>query len=335
MLAPKQEDSRMANSSKVAKLGSMDPELTEFPLSVPSCEMGLDQDVDVVPWLNYPVQDHLHNDYTSDFLRELSGVTLGDLPTEQHLGSKGKRGGFLCNGQSSIVDNVASLKHGNLSKATSSAEKHTRSESSEVPRFSLPFQHNVLKSGISGTTGNPTGNTPHFTSQGSMGNPSSFCGFTSLRLQKLDALQPSSSSGFTNFSYFSRPAAIARANHLTVNDPKRLESNDNKCALGNGAHENSAEVEESLPTNPMEEPHSSKQAACQGDVTMKDASQDQAHGTSITKGRIAGEKNKEPVFAASSVCSGNSVERASNECAHDWKRKASETLESDGPSDVR
>lgn len=333
ILTPKQEDSRMASSSKMAKLSTMDPGLTEFPLSVPSCEMGFDQDVDMVPWLNYPVHDPLHNDYTSDFLRELSGVTVSELPTEQPLGSKEKRGGFLNNGQSSTVDNMASLKRGNSSKAPSSAEKHTRSESSEVARFPLPFQHNASKSGISCITGNNTCNIPHVTSQGSMGNPSSLCGFTSLRLQKLDAGQPSSSSGFTNFSYFSRPAAIARANHLTANDSKRLESDDKKCALSSGAHANSMEVKESLPLKPTEEPHSSNQVACKGDITMKDASQDQAHGKSITNARIAAEKNKEPVFATSSVCSGNSAKRTSNEHAHDLKRKARETVESDGPSD--
>ncbi|KAJ8439260.1 hypothetical protein Cgig2_030195 [Carnegiea gigantea] len=335
ILTPKQaqEDSRMASSSKMAKLSSMDPGLTEFPLSVPSCEMGFDQDVDMLPWLNYPVHDPLHNDYASDFLRELSGVTVSELPTEQPLGSKEKRGGFLNNGQSSTVVNVASLKRGNSSKAPSSAEKHTRSESREVPRFLLPFQHNASKSGISGITGNNTCNIPHVTSQDSMGNPSSLCGFPSLRLQKLDAGQPSSSSGFTNFSYFSRPAAIARANHVTANDSKRLESDDKKCSLSSGTHANSLEVKESLPLKPTEESHSSNQAACKRDVTMKDASQDQAHGTSITNARIAGEKNKEPVFATSSVCSGNSAERTSNEHAHDLKRKARETMESDGPSD--
>ena len=50
---PRDKDTGHATNSKMGKFGSMDFILNDFPLSVPSTEMGLSQDDDMVPWLNY------------------------------------------------------------------------------------------------------------------------------------------------------------------------------------------------------------------------------------------------------------------------------------------
>lgn len=71
------------------------------------------------------------------------------------------------------------------------------------------------------------------------------------------------------------------------------------------------------------EPLSSRQsdALCQKDANTNDKSPNEDPGRSITKGVPENEKIAEPVGATSSVCSGKSVERASNDPTVNLKRK--------------
>ncbi|XP_021772526.1 transcription factor PIF3-like isoform X1 [Chenopodium quinoa] len=352
----KSQDGRNGtNCSKMAKFSTMDSVMSDFPMSVPSCEMGLDQDIDLVPWLNYPMEESLHNDYTSDFLNELSGVTINDLPTENHLAYRERKISFHGDGH----DNSASLKHNDTSKDFSSNEKDNRGGSIEVPQFMFPFQQSVPRSGISDITGSNAGNTHHVGSRDSGLNPSSLSAFTSLRLQKLDAGQPSTtSSGFTNFPCFSRPAALSRANHVSVNPSKRLENGNKRCTLSSSYPANSTLVNldsnysqkellshnQSImaPTNdksitlptkpPTEELLSANQPMCREDTAKNQASQNQVCDSPMSKVGTIGNKIMEPVVATSSVCSANSAERTSNEPARNSKRKFRET-ESEDPSD--
>ncbi|KMT14110.1 hypothetical protein BVRB_4g079320 isoform B [Beta vulgaris subsp. vulgaris] len=354
-VGPKLQDGRnVGNFSRMTKFGTMDSLMADYPLSVPSCEMGLDQDVDLVPWLNYPMEEHLHNDYTSDFLHELSGVTINDLSTENHLPYRERKSTFHGDGH----DTSVSLKHGHTSKASSSFEKDNRGGSSEVPQFMFPFQQSIPRSGISDIIGNSAGNAHHVASRDSANNPSSLSAFTSLRLQKLDAGQPSTSSGFTNFPYFSRPTGLSRANQVTVNPSKRLENIDKRCTLNSSNPANSTLVNmdsgysqkdivshnqsimtpanrdsEALPAKPTQEPRSADQPMDREDIAKNHVSKNQACDAPMSKVGTSGDRNMEPVVATSSVCSANSAERTSDEPARNLKRKSHDTTESEGPSE--
>lgn len=347
------------NNSKMGKFGGMDSFMGDFPLSVPSYDMGLDQDVDLVPWLNFSMEENLHNDFASDFLHELSGVTINDLPAENHSAYRERKNSLHGDGH----DTSTILKHSNTSKVISSNEKDDkRGGSSEVPQFCLPFQQSVPRSGISDITANNAGSTHRVASRDSMINPSSLSAFTSVRLQKPEAGQPSTttttSSGFTNFPCFSRPAALSRANHVTVNPSKRLESDDKRCTLsstnpanstlvnlGNGysqkeigSHNRSIVASangnsEALPAKPNEELLSANRPTGREDNSKKHSSQNQACDAPMSKVGTVGDRNMEPAFATSSVCSANSAERTSNEPTRNFKRKSCETTESEGPSD--
>ncbi|KAH9610565.1 hypothetical protein KSS87_022646 [Heliosperma pusillum] len=284
------QDNREVNDSKLNKFSTtMDSVLSE---------MDLGQDVDMVPWFSYPIEeDPLNNDYTCDFLPELSGVTINDISTNNPIGFREKRSDH----------HSASLKHTDVSKGTLNT-KHIRREWSEVTQSLPSSQHNIPKSGVSD--------------------------ITSLPLQKLDAGQPSTSSSFTNFPYFSRAAILAQANHLTVNTSKRIE-NEQKCPVNCSFPTNSRkyigivqapvnDISGFLPRKPSEEILLSK-----GTLREKDGVNDTQHD----HGFDATGNKMEAVVVASSVCSGNSVDRILNECAYDLKRKTRESTESEGPSE--
>ncbi|XP_074304218.1 transcription factor PIF3-like [Silene latifolia] len=123
--------------------------------------------------------------------------------------------------------------------------------------------------------------------------------------REIDAGRPCTSSSFTNFPYFSRPAIRAKANHVTVNTSKRIENEQKStvnCRL--------------LPRKPFEEMHLTKRTLREKDG-VKDTQHN--HGFNATGNKV------EVVVVASYVCSGNSVDRTSNELAYDLKRKMRES----------
>ncbi|KAK9735683.1 hypothetical protein RND81_04G219800 [Saponaria officinalis] len=324
------QDDRDVNGPKTNKFSMADSVLSD---------MGLGQDVDMLSWLNYSADDPLHNDYTCDFLPELSGITMNDIPTDNHFAFREKSGYH-----GDDHPNTASLKHCYASKVGVNTSKYSRGESSGVAQFLLSSQ-NVPKSGVSGITGD-VGGAHNVASQDLYS--SSLTAFTRSRLQKLDAGgQPSTSASFTNFPYFSRSAALAKANHVIVNSSQRSQNDEQRCTvtciptdsthvnLGSGcsrrdigAHNQSVQtpaddMSRSLPKKPTEDPVSTKRTVREEDG-MNDAT--------MSKVGTGGERNVEPAVAASSVCSGNSVDRASDERGYDLKRKSRETTESEGPS---
>ena len=231
---PRDKDTGHATNSKMGKFGSMDFILNDFPLSVPSTEMGLSQDDDMVPWLNYPIEESLQHDYCSDFLQELSGVTANELSTHSKFSSGEKR---------SI--NNQTIKDSN----TISAHNGTSLE---------------------------------------QGNVDSSCG-----LQK-------------DMDYHSEPVVV----------PARVDLKP-------------------VAAKPVEEPLLAEQSPviCE-EGYRNDQSSNQVLGARTVKGIPDGEKTIEAVVACSSVCSGNSVERASNDPKHNLKRKGRDTEESECPSEV-
>ncbi|GAB4855682.1 ATP-dependent DNA helicase pif3 [Ancistrocladus abbreviatus] len=367
---PKPEDVKGSFNSKVPKFGIEESIMNDFPLTVPSCEMGLDQEDEMVPWLSYPIEEPVQNDYCSDFLRELSGVTANDLSAGNNVGSMEKRGGFnhvAANSHVNSATNAVSLKQGSISTAFSSGVGLNRARASEVSPL-MQFQQTVPRSGISGISSNKTSNVQNFLCGDSVCSPASANGSNCVKLQKHDTGQPSCSSGFLNFFNFSRPTILARAalrrtdatGGPVLNSTERsgkedigcTPSSSNPCAssLVNLSKDSLREemvshtqhiklpengVPETMLSNPVEGPISASQSeAIQHQGTAdNDKYPNQAHGATVVKAMTDGEKITEPVVAASSVCSGNSVERASNDPTHEFKRKCRDSGDSEGPSE--
>ncbi|KAA8545322.1 hypothetical protein F0562_020106 [Nyssa sinensis] len=337
-------------------------------------EMGLGPDDDMVPWLNYPTYDALQDDYCSEFLPELSSVTVNELSAQNSVASIDKKNS--CNqtirdSHNVSVHNRGGLEQGDALKVSSSAGgEPTRSRSGQLYLMSSQQGQTPvpsLRSGVSGIISNNSSNTHHAVCgnpiQGQVSDP----GLPKAKMQKQDSGLPNTGSGFLNFSHFSRPAALVRSNLQNIGAVgtkgssgiermgiKNMEStpsrsnpaestliDSNSCSrkeMGFHSQPNlvASKVDSrQLVAKPLEESRSTEQseAVCQEDTVKNNKSPNQVHDASATKGMPNGEKTVEPVVASSSVCSGNSAERASNDLTHSLKRKCHETDDSECQSE--
>ncbi|KAK0591859.1 hypothetical protein LWI29_009272 [Acer saccharum] len=356
---------------KMGKFGTMDSMLNEIPMSVPSGGMGLNQDDDMVPWLNYPIDESLQSEYCSEFLPELSGVTANDLSSQNNFASFGKRssGNQFNRGFNSVHNDHLSLEQGSGSKISSvGGGEAARHKSSMYPtslqdsQTSFPYH----RSRISDINGNTMKNSTHHSVFGDS-TPTSAGNFPGLKMQKQDPKMPINNSGLMNFSHFSRPAALVKANlqniglmtpgtnfsrteKMGTKDKGSVASNSNRVDsplidLSSGLRKETgshcqpvvvpsqADVKP-LESKPSEELSASKlpQDICDEDAFKNDKSANQIPDESTNKGMPDGEKTIEPLVA-SSVCSGNSVERASDDPTHNLKRKHQDTEDSEYPSE--
>ncbi|KAJ9681619.1 hypothetical protein PVL29_017833 [Vitis rotundifolia] len=371
---PRDKDTGHGTNSKMVKFGSMDFILNDFPLSVPSAEMGLSQDDDMVPWLNYPIDESLQHDYCSDFLQELSGVTVNELSTHCNFASGEKRSSnnqTIKDSNTISAHNGVSLEQGNASKASAAGVEPSRPRSSQLyPPSSQQCQKLFpsMRSKISDPISNNTSNAMHHTVSGnSIRFPASTSGFSSTKTQKQDPGQTRNNSGLMNFSHFSRPAALVKANLQNIGaiagpsssskdrigskdkqpasssrNPAESRHVDSSCGLQKDvdSHSEPVMVPASVDLKPvvaktMEEPLPAEQSPviCQEGACKNEKSSNQVLGARTAKGIPDGEKTIEPAVACSSVCSGNSVERASNDPKHNLKRKCRDTEESECPSE--
>ncbi|GAB4835589.1 ATP-dependent DNA helicase pif3 [Ancistrocladus abbreviatus] len=94
-------------------------------------------------------------------------------------------------------------------------------------------------------------------------------------------------------------------------------------------------VSERMTSKPAEGPISADQfEAVQHESTAEsDKFPNQPHGGTVAKAMKDCEKAAESVHVASSVCSGSSMQRASNDPTHYLKKKCSDTRDSEGPSE--
>lgn len=371
---PRDKDTGHGTNSKMGKIGSMDFILNDFPLSVPSAEMGLSQDDDMVPWLNYPIDESLQHDYCSDFLQELSGVTVNELSTHCNFasGEKRNRNNQTIKDSNTIsAHNGVSLEQGNASKASAAGVEPSRPRSSQLyPPSSQQCQtlFPSMRSKVSDPISNNTSNAMHHTVSGnSIRFPASTSGFSSTKTQKQDPGQTRNNSGLMNFSHFSRPAALVKANLQNIGaiagpsssskdrigskdkqpaassrNPAESRHVDSSCGLQKDvdSHSEPVMVPASIDLKPVvaktiEEPLPAEQSPviCQEGACKNEKSSNQVLGARTAKGIPDGEKTIEPAVACSSVCSGNSVERASNDPKHNLKRKCRDTEESECPSE--
>ncbi|XP_015874809.1 transcription factor PIF3 isoform X2 [Ziziphus jujuba] len=357
--------------SRTGKFGTVGSGLDEIPMSVPSAEMGLNQDDDMMPWLNYPIEESLQHDYCPDFLPELSGVTVNELSAADNFACVDRRSS--CNqvyrdsntnpvhGDGSLeqrnVSKVASVGGGEVSRPRPGSSQLCPSSSSQQCQTSFPS----LRSRVSDIVGDNTSSVAHQAVCRDSPRVPSPGGFPSKKMQKLDAVPPGSTPAIMNFSHFSRPAALVKANlqnigattgsalpsmHRVTNKEKGAaassnnppESAPNSSSVGlrketSSPCQNVASNVDLKPSDamPVEEPFAAKQseAVCQEDASKNDTNSNQLFCESAVRGFPDGERTAEPVVASSSVCSGNSVERVSDDPTHLLKRKCRDTEDSE------
>ncbi|GAV72297.1 HLH domain-containing protein [Cephalotus follicularis] len=371
---PKSRDKEICNvtSTKMGNFGAVDSVFTEISMSVPS---GFNQDDDVTPWLHYPFDDSLQHEYCSDFLTELSGVTVNELSTQNNCQSFDKKNTSNQSLRDSSTDsarNRLSLEEGNMSKVSSTVggeARNSQCNSSQIHSLSsrcqaLPYFRSRVSDDIGDSASNPS---HHAVCGNSIQLPTSAGGFPSMKMQRQDPPAINNKSGFMNFSHFSRPAALVKANLLSISSKagaglstmERMGSKDKGSAASSSNLADSTLIDSScglrketsslgqpimvtskvdlkqLEAKPLEEPVTTerREAICQEDALKNGKNPGQIHGESSTKGALDGGKAIEQAVAASSVCSGNSVERASDDPTHDLKRKGRDTEDSEGPSE--
>ncbi|XP_057960900.1 transcription factor PIF3-like isoform X2 [Malania oleifera] len=338
-----------AANSRMGMFGAMDSTiLNDFPLSVPSGEMSLNQDDDMVPWFNYPIDDSLQHEYCSYFLPELSGITVNDHSA-----------------QNNSFTSIEKRSNSNLlMKVTSGDGEPTRTRSSHLHSSLSSHQCQTLPSlrlRVSDSISNNTSNAHHTSgTRDSIQVVASSGGFSSLNVQKQDSGLPSISSGVINFSHFARPAALVKANLQSIgamaagNGSKdkvsaASSSNNANSMLNNlngalqkeiGPRSQANLIPSTVDSSPLvtkmseqATPAKQSEVMCQENTVKSDKFSNQVAGMSLAIGMPDAERSVEPAVASSSACSGNSMEGASNDPKQNMKRKCHDNEESEGPSD--
>ncbi|GMP39752.1 hypothetical protein CsSME_00010463 [Camellia sinensis var. sinensis] len=347
-----------ANNLKMGRFGVMDSVLDDFATEVQLGEMGLEQDDDMVPWLSYPIDDSLQHDYCSELLPELSGVTVNELSSQNSFASMDKRN----SGNQTIRGSHLSLEQANAPKVSSlEVGESLRSRSGQFNPWSFHESQTLdpsLTSGVSSIISNNASNTKHGVCGDSIQAQAS--GLPNIKTQKQDSGLPNTNASIMNFSHFSRPAALVRANLQNVgamatpgtSGTEVMAGKNKGTAPSTGNLADSAlldlssglrnemgslnqrnlvppKVDSKSVAAALEDSHTTGQseAVCREDVVKNDKSPKQILGSTA--------KTVEPVVASSSVCSGNSAERASNDPnpTHNLKRKCHETDDSEGRSE--
>lgn len=354
------------SSPKFLKFGGMESILDDAAPSVPSAEISLSHDDEMVPWLNYPMNDGLRQDFCSELLPEISGVTGNEPSNHNSFATMEKRNcGRMVNHSHIVpVHNGVNADFRNGSKVCSSSTGLLNPYSSLQGQISFPS----LGSGVSDVVVNSANHKADVSYGDSNQGQSSGGGLVSMKMQSKN-VESSSGSGsrLLNFSHFSRPTALIRANlqktdgltalcssgvEKIVNEEKEPPSSSRipiKSTLieqsNNSIKENNFHNQPSLVRSmvdsrpemhkPLEEACTAERAdaLCQEDSIKNDNCVSQEIGASTTKGLTDGEKSVTPVVAASSVCSGNSAERTSNDQTHNSKRKHRDNDESESRSE--
>ncbi|KAM1691491.1 hypothetical protein ACFXTN_030278 [Malus domestica] len=375
---PKNRDRDVGNSNigKTGKFGFVvDSELDEIPLSVPSSEMGLSEDDDMLPWLNYSIDEPLHHEYCHDFLPEFSSATANEASSNHNLASIDKRSSssqVLRNSNPNSAHEDACLQQRNVGKvAISGRADVSRPRTGTSQLYSLSSQQSQaaypsFRSRVSDTAGDNTSATHRDVGKNS-NQISSTGGFPGMKMQRQDPVMPRNTNpSIMNFTHFSRPAALAKANVQNngamagsgSSSMERIENKDKfSAATRNNLPEStlidsssgapkesnsqcqpilvrSSDELKATKAKPLEEPCTAKRSegACQEETSKNDINANDKPCESASRVSPGREKTLEPVVA-SSVCSGNSVERGSDDPTHALKRKCRETDESECHSD--
>ncbi|XVE89493.1 hypothetical protein DITRI_Ditri20bG0001000 [Diplodiscus trichospermus] len=365
---PKSRDKDTGNGEKNSKMGKfvmMDSVLSEIPMSVPSGEIGLNQDDEVVPWLNYTVDQSLQSEY-SDFLPELSGVTANETPTHGNFASFDRRSQSIRDSSTACLIHGAGFEQGNLSKVPRLADGEARPRTGTCQLPSQPCQTSspYFRSRILDNIDNSLGNTSthHAIYGDSVGVQTSDGGLPGIKMQKQDPISPCNNTRLMNFSHFSRPTALVKASLQNIGAMASIERTESKekgsaASISNPADttliDSNIELHKKkfsycqptiVPMNTdikesearfLDKPVAAEptDAICEENVLKNDKNSSQVIGESASKGLPDSNKAVESVLAASSVCSGNSVERTSDDLVDNLKRKNCDNEESECPSE--
>ncbi|XP_058082014.1 transcription factor PHYTOCHROME INTERACTING FACTOR-LIKE 15-like [Magnolia sinica] len=382
--APKvyEKDDGDAILPKIGRYSNLEAVVNDFSSSGPSGHPGLVQDDEMVPWLNYPIDDSLENDYSEIFpenFPELSGVDLNSLSAQNNavpIDRSGSYGPEVRDTHAVSTHGSVNQEHKNASRVGGGGSDPTRNRSSQV--FSsqqCPISAQNIRPRVSDFSTNNNINPHQAPCLNSIQKPVSAAGISNLKMHKKDLPstrppQPSNNVGLMNFSHFSRPAALVRANLQSIGAAvtgspgvDRLRSSDKVSVTGSNPIEPSVvestsgsrsvagilhqlvSVPAKMDLNPPEKcskvPVSFEQseAVCPEDASKNNRSPDRmlcqssSFAASVALGRTESEKAFEPVVASSSVCSGNSAGGASNDPKHGMKRKSREIEDSEYQSE--
>ncbi|CAM8891661.1 unnamed protein product [Rhodiola kirilowii] len=347
----KDKELAKGENSEMGRLGMMDSLMNDFHISGPS---ELDEHDDMVPWLSYHMNDDepVQRYYNSDLLTEVSGVTAAEFSNHSTSVIPGER---------VSLQNPADFEQRNLSSSTRPRMSQLGQMSSLQSKCSFPS----FRSKVSDANSNYLNNT---TTQNLPCNDSAQkCYLSSVypskKVQTQDPGQRLPNSSIMNFPHFaamvkpSFDAVSAKANpevSITrkVDDKDKgsipiagNQANPSQVPSTSGQHRergfNSQPVASSSVDGskfPMSKPiEISHQAGHSGNVGVQDSRKiDVSTRQAIVPNgnRSAGDAKKttEPVVA-SSVCSGNSVDRASNDPTYGLKRKHNGSEDSEYPSE--
>ncbi|XP_010313958.1 transcription factor PIF3 [Solanum lycopersicum] len=350
-----------SSTSKIGKFGLMDSMLNDMSLTVPTGELDLIQEDEGVPWLGYPADDSLQQDYCAQLLPEISGVTANEQSGQSVFGLINKRGSsdkMIGDSHSVPVHNAVNFERRNTSKVSPSSRFS--------PLSSLPSQKGhasipTLESGVSDVFSSKNSNTPLSVLGESNQSKASAGDAKSNRIQKQN--MPGNRSNLLNFSHFSRPATLVKAAKLqsstggsNISGSPILEAKgkkgEEKVTIGDN-HVSAAATENFLtskkdnfphyPTNGVSSQLESRPSGAsfhdrscqaeQSDNAFRDCSSnnDNTHdhftSAKATKDIADGERNVEHGVACSSVCSGSSAERGSSDQPLNLKRKTRDNEE--------
>lgn len=340
------------------KVGGIESALNDASPSVSSGEIYLNQEDEIGPWLNYSVEDGFRSDFCSEILPEISGVTSNEPSSFNSFASigQGSCDHMLRHSHTVPVHNGVDSEVRNASKISSSRTGLLSPYSSQQ-QISVPS----AGSGVSNIVMNTTSINPEAFFGDAVQDQASPGGSVSMKMQKQVVGLPSRASSLLNFSHFSRPVALFRANlEKTDGLAASCSSGIEKMGVGKVSAANST-----TPIKPTQvEPSSNSQkpklistkvdsrpsvvkppeescGAQQSDAlhleasTKNDKSLSPVIVPSATKEVKDGENPVEPVVAASSVCSVNSGEGASDDQMYALKRKRRDNEESESRSEVR
>ncbi|KAI3968646.1 hypothetical protein MKX01_028796 [Papaver californicum] len=366
----------VVNSKIGSKFGNMDAaaandfsSATGGPSSIHHHIGGLNQDDDTGPWLSYPLEDTIQHDYGSDFFSELTGVNLNSLSSSHHTHTAQSQ-------NFGVVPFEIKNTNTSYSQMIRDSNVTTNTTTTIRPRSSSMNQLECQNSNPSPrprVSGFSTGDVHQASYRNSKQTPEAAGNVLNPKMQKHDQVPITSTPlGLMNFSYFSRPAALVKANlqGISVAPSAGLSSVDRTGSKVKMSGFNSNPVESSLihlttssrgvggfqnppvhigskvdiepsTSNPAKELSPAEQS---GAISREDASrkteltdkilcQTSSFVASTNAERPDTDKSVEPPVASSSMCSGNSAGGTSNDYKHSSKRKSREVDESEYQSE--
>ncbi|KAG1328315.1 transcription factor PHYTOCHROME INTERACTING FACTOR-LIKE 15 [Cocos nucifera] len=210
-----EKDGRDVVISKTGHIEAVDPLVNDFSPTEASGDAGLNaRDDDTVPWINYSIEDSLRNDYWQEYMLEFPGASPNSVSTRTDAVLTDRSHGF-----SQTAKDSRSVEHGRTTEQLAGGSDPSRINCSQL--FQLSQERQSLapstKSRATELSTRATSSTHH-----------GLAGYLlSSRLEKQHLAsstlsQSSGSIGLMNFSHFSRPVALAKAN---LQSPDRLRNN--------------------------------------------------------------------------------------------------------------